>query len=177
LDILKNEFSGDYGSEIVESALDSLDIQINHKGLEIPPEPEPKPAPKGTTEKVLYVIQTSQAGISKKEICNKLSISSKTASNVMYRLKKHGKIKSVSRGVYVATHSPIIKTIIKEPPKSTVNIREEVLKTIAEYKNGVRAAKIIERTEFRKKQINNALYYLFKRGKITRIEPGLYKAV
>jgi len=180
---LRNEFI-EYGSEIVEGALDSLDIQISRKGTVIPPiiVPGPKPTGTGTTliENILYVIQTSQAGISRKEICNKLSISGKQASNQIYKLKKRGKIKSYSRGVYVATHSPPPQKPQKKPSKPTgniVNIREKVLKTIERYKNGARSAKIRERTGLEKKQISNVLYYLKKRGKIISTEPGLYKAV
>ena len=180
LDNLRNEFSGEYVLEVVEGALKSVDIQINRKGT-VPPPPPPPPPPPGTVKgKVLYVIQTSPTGISKKEICNKLSLSDKQVANIIYILQKHGQIKkSDIPGVWVATQSsPSKKTPIKplNDTGETLTIREEILKFIAENENGVKRAKIMEKTVFNYKQVSNALYYLIKRDKIIRTENGYYKA-
>jgi hypothetical protein len=178
---LRAEFI-DYGSEIVEGALNSIDIQLNRKDIVVPAKTRRKtePAPTSVKGKILHVIQTSQSGISKKEICSKLNLSSKQVSNAIYRLKRGGHIESDSRGVWVATHSPRSKKLKIKPPKLTrknVNIREEVLKAITRYKNGARFLKIVERTGFENKQVRNALHSLTKQGKIISIKPGLYKAV
>jgi predicted transcriptional regulator len=178
---LRAEFI-DYGSEIVEGALNSIDIQLNRKDIVRPPKTKRKtePAPTTVKGKILNAIQTSQSGISKKEICSKLNLSSKQVANAIYRLKRGGHIESNSRGVWVATYSPRSKKLkIKpsKPKRKNVNIREEVLKTITRYKNGARFSKIVERTGFEKKQVRNALHSLKKQGKIISIEFGLYKAV
>jgi len=183
LDKLRNEFSGDYGPEIVEGALNFVDIQINRKVSEKPPldGPVPKQNPKTIKGKVLNLIQSSPAGISKKEICNKLSLSDKQVANIIYRFKKHGQIKKTDTpGVWAATHSPPNQKPPKTPPKptkKTLGLRGKVLKCIAKYKNGASPAKIKERTGFNKKQVSNSIYRLKKTGLITLTETGLYKAI
>jgi len=122
------------------------------------------------------LIQVSKNGISIKEIYSKLGLSRKQVSNQVHRLKKKGFIKTVSPGVYVATHHQTIK-IAEKPSKPTMTIRGKVLKIVAGYKNGARAAKIRDRTGFGNKQVSNALNYLIKKEKIIRTETGFYKVV
>lgn len=181
LEYLRNEFIK-YGSEIVEGALKSMYIQIRDAE---PPGNEKKPekgGPKGNTltDRVLNLIQISHAGISKKEICNKLSLSGKQASNVIYKLKKWGQIKSDSPGVFIATHKPPIKkpkTISSKSPGKTGSIREKVLKAVERYKKGVTTDQIIGKTGLEKKQIKNALHALKKKEKIISVDRDLFKAV
>jgi predicted Zn-ribbon and HTH transcriptional regulator len=174
---LRNEFI-EYGSEIVEDTLKSMDIQIGGTTTAVI-----NPPKSGSIRgKVLDLIQTSQDGVNRKEICNKLSISGKQASNVIYKLMRYGQIKKSSDygGVWVATHSPPFKKPPKKASKPTghiVNIREKVLKTIARYENGARIAKIIERTGLENKQVRNALHALKKGGKVITVERGFFKAV
>ena len=179
---LKSEFKDKYGSEIVESALDSLDLQINSNGTVTSPEEKPildPPRPDAPlTQKVLYIIQTNPAGVSRKEICEMLSITGKQASNIRHRLMKRGLVRSNKKGIWVATHISSPKQPAKKPPKrpaNGVNIREIVLKTIKHYKNGVKAAQVREKTGLGSKQLNNALYYLKSRDKIISPETGFYK--
>jgi len=184
LNYLRNEFTV-YGSEIVEGALQTLDIQINRK--DAPPPWPPlstdgrKTGPASTTVKgkILNIIQASPAGASKKEICEKLSLSDKQAMNAIYRLTKGGHVKSGGRGVYVAAHGTPAKKRKITPSKSAsknINIRDEVFNAIARYKNGASTENIIKRTGFKTKQIRNALHTLKKTGRITSIERGLFKA-
>ena len=178
---LKEEFI-EYGSEIVEGALKSMEIQIRSTEL---PGKEIKPTKSGLkgntlTDRVLDFIQTSQAGVNRKEISDKLNITGKQASNRIYRLKKKGLIRSDDRGIWIATYSKPIKKPTSTPtkhPGKPVNIREKVFKAVARYKKGATTQKIIERTGFEKKQIRNALHALKKKGKISSVERNLFKAV
>jgi hypothetical protein len=183
---LKGEFKDKYGSEIVEKALDSFDLQINRKITVTPPPPEPKPDPDAPLiQKVLSIIQSSPTGVSRKQICDKLSISGKQASNIRHKLMKRGQVRSAKKGIWVATHIPVPEQRVrvteqrekKSPwrPSNDVNIREIVLKTIKQYKNGMKTAHIREKTGLGTKQLSNALYYLKKRDKIISLESGFYR--
>jgi Fe2+ or Zn2+ uptake regulation protein len=185
LNYLKNEFTV-YGSEIVEGALKTLDIQINRKEALPPPSPSltggQKRGLSSTTVKgkIMELIQASQAGVSRKEICKKLKISGKQASNAIYRLTRGGYIKSDGRGIYAAAYGAPIKKRKIKPSKlapKNINIREEVFKAIAKYKNGASTENIVKKTGLKTKQIRNALHALKKTGKITSIERGLFKAL
>ena len=86
LDKLREEFSDEYEAEIVEGALKFVDIQINSKspgGSVNDPTPPPPPGKDTLKGKVLNIILTNPAGISKKEISNKLKLSDKQVANLI----------------------------------------------------------------------------------------------
>jgi hypothetical protein len=55
---------------------------------------------KGPTEKVLAVIQMSKDGVDSVAVQKKTKLSSKQIHNIVYRLKKQGRIVSEEKGVY-----------------------------------------------------------------------------
>ena len=57
--------------------------------------------PTTAAETVLKVISRSRKGISPAAICEKTGFASKKVHNILYKLKKQGKIKSVGRGLYL----------------------------------------------------------------------------
>jgi len=183
---LRNEFT-EYGSEIVETALKSMEIQIKRAGQcpghGSPGTPkEPKDGPKGETniESVLNLIESNQTGITRKEICENLGLGGKQASNIIYRLMKRGQVKSLSKGIWVPTYnSPGAKSSndAKKMVKKPGNIRDKVFKAVARYKKGATTEKIIARTGLETKQIRNALHALKKKGRIESPKQNLFKAV
>ena len=62
--------------------------------------PGQRPLP--AAEKVLKVIQGSTDGVDAATISAETGLDKKQVSNVVFRLKKAGKVKSVKRGVYTA---------------------------------------------------------------------------
>ena len=70
------------------------------KGARKPKVPGKRPLP--ASEKVLKVIKGSKAGVDTATISTETGLDKKQVSNVLFRLKKAGKVKSVERGVYTA---------------------------------------------------------------------------
>ena len=67
--------------------------------------PAKKLKPKGTgplpaTDQVLSVLKKSKTGVDNEKIAKQTGLDKKQVSNVIFRLKKSGKVKSVRRGVY-----------------------------------------------------------------------------
>jgi formate dehydrogenase assembly factor FdhD len=61
-----------------------------------------KKAPATATETVLGIINRQKKGIDTAALKKKTDFDTKTIRNVIFRLKKQGKIKSGTRGVYMA---------------------------------------------------------------------------
>jgi predicted Rossmann fold nucleotide-binding protein DprA/Smf involved in DNA uptake len=59
-------------------------------------------APGTATETVLSIIKRQKKGIDTTALKKKTSLDTKTIRNVIFRLKKQGKIKSENRGIYMA---------------------------------------------------------------------------
>jgi predicted Rossmann fold nucleotide-binding protein DprA/Smf involved in DNA uptake len=66
-----------------------------------PKKATPKKKPITAAETVLKVISRSKKGIGPISIANKTGFPPKKVHNIIYKLKKQGKIKSVGRGLYV----------------------------------------------------------------------------
>jgi len=62
-----------------------------------------KKAPATATETVLGIINRQKKGIDTAALKKKTNFDTKTIRNVIFRLKKQGKIKSGTRGVYMAS--------------------------------------------------------------------------
>jgi hypothetical protein len=60
---------------------------------------KPKPQ-KGPTEKVLEVIKKSKDGVDSVTVQKKTGLASKQIHNIVYRLKKQGRIVSEEKGIY-----------------------------------------------------------------------------
>lgn len=66
--------------------------------------PAKKKAPKQTaTEKVLNAIKGSKKGVSAKALIKKTGFNAKKIANIVFKATKMGKIKSVTKGVYVTS--------------------------------------------------------------------------
>ena len=70
---------------------------------ETPPKVDRKKAVKPTTaiDSVLNIISRSQKGVNTAAIKVKTGYDQKKISNIIYKLKKQGKIKAIQKGVYV----------------------------------------------------------------------------
>jgi len=69
--------------------------------------PAKKPAAKGketepATDVVMNVIQKAETPVDNSKISEETGYNAKKVANVMYRLKKQGKVKNVDRGTYTA---------------------------------------------------------------------------
>jgi len=60
-----------------------------------------KVAPPNAADKVFAIIKRSKKGVASSTLMKKTGYERKAISNVIYKLTKQGKIKTVSRGVYV----------------------------------------------------------------------------
>lgn len=60
-----------------------------------------KTAPPTAAAKIFSIIQKSKKGINTKDLMKKTGYERKSISNAIYKLTKQGKIKTVSKGVYV----------------------------------------------------------------------------
>ena len=60
-----------------------------------------KTAPPTSIDNIFSIIKRSKKGISTKDLMKKTGYERKSISNAIYKLTKQGKIKTVSRGVYV----------------------------------------------------------------------------
>lgn len=60
----------------------------------------PKKKATASTDVVLEIINTAKAPVDNVKISKKTGFDAKKVANVVYRLKKQGKIKSVDRGTY-----------------------------------------------------------------------------
>jgi hypothetical protein len=78
--------------------------------LEKPKAVKAKPAKKSTTKKpakltaadtILGIIKKRKKGVGTAELMKKTSFDQKKTYNIVYKLKKQGKIKSAGKGVYV----------------------------------------------------------------------------
>lgn len=64
--------------------------------------PAKKTRPKLTaTDKILNIINKSKKGVSVQALIKKTGFDQRKVANILFRVSKMGKIKSVSRGVYV----------------------------------------------------------------------------
>jgi len=61
----------------------------------------PKTAPPTAADKIFAIIKRSKKGISTAALMKKTGYERKAISNVIYKLTKQGKIKTVAKGVYV----------------------------------------------------------------------------
>ncbi|MCF8145988.1 MAG: hypothetical protein K9N21_18935 [Deltaproteobacteria bacterium] len=61
-----------------------------------------KKAPATATDTVLSIIKRQKKGIDTAALKSKTDLDTKTIRNVIFRLKKQGKIQSTTRGVYMA---------------------------------------------------------------------------
>lgn len=61
-----------------------------------------KKTPETATEAVLSIIKRRKNGIDTAELKKKTDLDTKTIRNVIFRLKKQGKVQSTTRGVYMA---------------------------------------------------------------------------
>ena len=60
-----------------------------------------KTAPPTAIDNIFSIIKKSKKGISAKDLMKKTGYERKSISNAIYKLTKQGKIKTVSKGVYV----------------------------------------------------------------------------
>jgi predicted transcriptional regulator len=61
-----------------------------------------KKAPETATEIVLSIIKRQKKGIDTTALKKKTDFDTKTIRNVIFRLKKQGKVQSTARGIYMA---------------------------------------------------------------------------
>ena len=101
----------------IEALADKLDTiktsRVDEKGKAKPARNAPskpkksaakKAAPKKpvtTADTVLKIINRSKKGVSPAMISEKTGFSRKKVHNILYKLKKEGKIKSISKGLYL----------------------------------------------------------------------------
>jgi hypothetical protein len=186
---LREDFS-DYGSDVVEGALNGLKIELSYdsgpislektddesKGL---PESITDDESKGLLETILDTIKRYNNGISKKELINITGFGPRQISNAIYKLKKRRAIVDIDRGVYKAIKAkvpPITK------PKPQIELQKGTLiydlyKLIRKRKSGFTLDEIRAETGVVDRQLSNALYKLTKRGYIQSIERGRYQAL
>lgn len=60
-----------------------------------------KTAPPTAADKIFSIIRKSKKGINTKDLMKKTGYERKSISNAIYKLTKQGKIKTVSKGVYI----------------------------------------------------------------------------
>ena len=53
------------------------------------------------TDKVLNIIKMSKKGVSAQVLCKKTGFNAKKIANIVFRVSKAGKIKSVGKGIYM----------------------------------------------------------------------------
>jgi len=183
---LRNEYIERFGSEIIENALEFLDIQLSitnpvigsGKGQTFPTNKfSTSPPPDTIRGKILHLIQSCQNGIGPNQISKKLNFSSKQVSNALAYLKKREKIKSIGLGAWVATQSetpvkrPTVPVITPTGSKTKIDI---VFDIIERSLVGASFAEIKEKTDLDVKQLNNIIYKLKERELIESISKGHY---
>jgi len=183
IDYLKKEFT-DYGSDIVDEALNDLIVTLSFKGSvtkQPPKQPPPSEPPTkerfkpgSSVETLLRIIQSHPSGISVPEIIKKTQFSHKKIANLVYKLKRQGKIDTIDKGVY----APIKKAGRPLPIiKQTGGIRETVYKFIKSDKRGVTFEELSKATPYDIGQLYNAVHSLKKQGKVDNISKGVYIAI
>ena len=90
---------------IAKSRVDKVKAKPAHKAPSKPKKSVAKKAapkkPVTAAETVLKIISRSKKGVSPTTISEKTGFAPKKVHNIVYKLKKEGKIKSVGRGLYL----------------------------------------------------------------------------
>ena len=90
-------------TENIAKRLDKLEKPkpVKKKKAKAKPKVTKKPVQVSAAATVLAIIKRSRKGVDVATLKSKAGVGARTVSNIIYRLKKKGKIKSGGRGIYV----------------------------------------------------------------------------
>lgn len=180
LEYLKNEFM-DFGSDVVEGALEDLEIQFTITTDEEPEKEDRKTHVElsGIRKTVFDTIKKQKHGITRSEIVKITGFEKRQVSNALYRLNQKGLIQIAERGTYTTAGTEYHLSKPKKPGKKLKkdqekNLYEAVYDLIKKHKNGISVPEIREQTQLGVRQVSNALYKLVKRKMATQKSKGIY---
>jgi len=184
----------EYGSDVVESALKDLKIDLSFGSTEINiPAQIHYPVPSNENHnKAIYVVvfdaisQASPNGISKANLGQVTGLTKKQIDNMVYKLNRMGMIAAKEKGIYIAIKNSIPQQKNRQYSKTkkhlkpsiesglpTGFIRQKIYNEIKNFRKGC-TKQDIESLGYRRKQIDNVFYYLKKKGFIEAKERNLY---
>jgi predicted Rossmann fold nucleotide-binding protein DprA/Smf involved in DNA uptake len=88
-------------SRMDENAKMEAEAKAARKAPAKPKKPVPKKKPATAAETVLGIINRSKKGVDTATLMKKTGFEPKKIHNIVYKLKKQGKIKSVGKGIYL----------------------------------------------------------------------------
>jgi len=91
-------------TEKILSQINTLEVvqATQHRPVKAAKPAARKKAPATATEMVLSIIKRQKKGIDTAALKKKTDFDTKTIRNVIFRLKKEGKVQSTARGIYMA---------------------------------------------------------------------------
>jgi hypothetical protein len=185
---LRNEYS-EYGSDIVEEALEALIINLSLKPSET--EIRAKPTKKqqkqpdssmGMRESIFNIVKDHKTGISKSEIINISGYGYRQVGNALHSLSLRGLVKSKGRGIWIPLKENYRTELPNKKPAQAkrgepIGIKASVFNVIKKYRRGVSIQKIMDKTGLEKRQVRNALHRLSKKGRVKSVSTGVYIAI
>ena len=131
------------------------------------------------SKKADKLIQTRAAGKAKPKSAPKAKAKAnpkaKARANPKAKAKANPKAKPKAKAKVKPKATPVKETAEKTVESAKLTTTDQVLNMMKRYQKGINISKIKELTGFSDKQISNIVHRASKKGKLERVERGIYK--